>query len=139
MGLVNATRIFGQVIAGEGVRPGTRPAADFLIIADAALPFALGGIAQGAEEAGIAVDIGERLVEHIAATDRQETAWEDLALVRDENESFAVAHARGPPRYAFGILVLGDTVLGLDALRDVAAIMHGLGGLDPEWSGLREF
>src|SRR6185369_13387201 len=81
MRLIHAARVFRQEVAGErkGSRP--RPAADFLIFADSALPFPLGGIAQGAEESGVPVDIHQRIVEHVAAAHRQEAAGENFALV----------------------------------------------------------
>src|ERR1019366_4009676 len=65
--LVRAARVFGQVIASGGVGAGTGSAADLLVFADAALPFPLGGIAQRLEEIAVAVNVGERLVEHVAA------------------------------------------------------------------------
>ena len=56
----------------------------------------------------------------------------------DEDEAFAVADAGGPPSDALGVFVLGDAVFGLGALRHVAAIVHGFGGLDAERGGFRE-
>ena len=54
MRLVDAARILGQVVAGEGVGARAGAAADLLVFADAALAAALRGVAQGAEEIGIA-------------------------------------------------------------------------------------
>ena len=138
MRLVHAARILGQVVARERERARARPAADLLVFAEAALPAALRGVAQRLEQLGIAIDVGQRIVEDVAAGDRQEAAGEDLARVRHEDETLAVADARGPPRDALGVLVLRDAVLRLHALRHVAAIVHRLGGLDAERRGLRE-
>src|ERR1035441_8486784 len=93
--LVRAARIFGQIIPGERVGTGTGSAADLLGLADAALAFPLGGVAQRLEELAVTVNVGKRLVEHVAARDRQESAGENLALVRHKDEAPAVAHAGG--------------------------------------------
>ena len=79
-GLIYAARIFGQIVAGQRVSAGTRSAADLLVFADAALAFALRGVAQGLEKVGIAVHVGQRVVEDVSAADRKEAAGEDLAL-----------------------------------------------------------
>src|SRR5689334_15207706 len=121
MRLVDASRVFGQEIARERVRPRARPAADLLVFADAALAFPLRGIAQGAEEVRIAVDVRKLVLQHVAAADRQETARKDLARVGYEHEAFAVAHPGRPPGHPASVFVLRNAVLGLDALRHVPA------------------
>src|ERR1039457_3643217 len=44
--LLTAARVFGQIIAREGVGAGTGAAANLLVLADAALALPLGGVAQ---------------------------------------------------------------------------------------------
>src|ERR1035437_4526682 len=130
MRLIGAARVFGQVIASERVGAGTGSAANLLVFADAALAFPLGGVAQRLEERAVAVNVGQRLVEHVAASDREETAGEDLALVRNKDEALAVTDAGGAEGDALGGFVLRGAVLGANALRHIAAVVHGLGGLD---------
>src|ERR1035438_4628207 len=91
--LVRAARVFGQVVPEQGIGAGTGSATDLLIFADAALAFPLAGVAQCLEQLAVAVHVGERLVQHVAARDRKESAGENLALVRNKHEALAVAHA----------------------------------------------
>src|SRR5271157_1536354 len=81
MRLINTARVLGQEITGQSVGPRARPAADVPVLADAALAVALTGIAQGQEQVGVPVNVGERIFEHIAAAYRKESAGKNLAGV----------------------------------------------------------
>src|SRR6476660_9637429 len=116
MRLIDASRVFGQIISGQSKGPRPRSTADLLIFTDAAFALALSSIAQSSEQLGIPVHIGERVLEHVAAGQWQKAAGEDRAVVRDEHEALSVAHSGGAPCHALGVFVFGDAVLGLDAL-----------------------
>src|SRR4051794_16679130 len=123
MRLIHAPRVFGEIVARERKRARSRSAADLLVLAEAALPAALGRIPQRLEQLGVAVYVRQRIVENVAAGHGQKTAREDLARVRYEYEPLAVADARRPPCHPFGVLVRRDTVLRFDSLRDVAPVV----------------
>ena len=57
LGLIDAARLLREWIAGDGIGAGARAAADFLVLAGAALAFELAGVAQRLEDGRIAVDL----------------------------------------------------------------------------------
>src|SRR4051794_6463259 len=128
MRLVHAPRILGEVVARERERSRPRPAANLLVLAKTALATALRRVAQRLEQLRVAIDVRQRIVEDVPARDRQEAAREDLARMRNEYKTLAVADARRAPCDALGVLVLGDAVLRFHPLRHVPAIVHRLSG-----------
>jgi hypothetical protein len=56
--LVDAARIFGQIVTRERVGAGAGASADLLVFANAALAFALFRIAERAEKIRVLVNIG---------------------------------------------------------------------------------
>src|SRR5258708_6085189 len=105
--LVDAARIFGQIVAGE--REGARPAAtaDPGIFATPAFAFAQSRIAQHAEQAGIAIDLSQAVGTNVAGPDGQEAAGVNFAGVRDEDKTAAIAHAGGPIHHVAAVFGIG--------------------------------
>ena len=154
LGLVDAAGLRGQGVACDGVGAGARAAADFLVLAGAALALQLAGVAQRLENRRVAINFGERGLADVACVDGQKAAGVDVAHVGDEQEALAVVHAAGGPVGGAGFGVAGgraglkshggvpgdarmaapmsDFALFQVVLQQVAAVMHGLGGLDLE-------
>ena len=120
------------------------------------MPSRRAGVAQRFEDGRVAVDLGQRRFADVAGVDGQKSARIDVAHMRDEHEALAVVDApRGPARGAgFGVgrgracLVLRATLrmavpvahaaFFQVVLQQVAAVVHGLGGLDLEVDAVRE-
>src|SRR5579864_9136381 len=127
--LIDTARIFGEIIPGESVSARAGAAANFVVLADAALAFPVIGIAQNAEEAGVAIHADHRVFEHVAGGHRQKTAGIDLTSVRDEDETAAVADAGSSPNHAARVdRFLSSPAFRFHALGHITAVVHGFGG-----------
>lgn len=130
-------------IAGERVGSCARTATNLLEFARAAFSFQPRCIAQGAEDRRVAIDFRKGLPADAARRKGQESAWEYLTGVRDENAPFAVIEPtrRAPDRilYAAGRLDHDACLTVSDSLlQRVTTIVLRLSGLNVEPRSLRK-
>src|SRR5688500_6346318 len=78
-----AVGVFGQVGTRGGERAGAAAHADCLVFTAPALAAEPGVVPQVIEDAAAAPNVRERSCLHVAGTERQVAAGEDVAAVRD--------------------------------------------------------
>src|SRR3990172_3280330 len=155
MRFVDAGRVAFEVVAGKGVGPSARAAADGYILAAGALALQERAVAQVPEERALPVDRGETLRAHIAGWQRQEAAGADVADMVDEGKAVAIidtlhrhAHlalkrvagagdVRERRGAAAGASRRAGGCLGLPLVDDHAAVVHSGGRSDIERARLR--
>ena len=117
--LIDAVRLGGQGVAGDGVGSGTAAAADVAVFADAAVALELVGVLQLAERRVVLVDVHDRVVRKLPAAQRQEAGGVDFALVVDEHHASAVGDAQRGAVAAPG----GTRLLAAGARQGIAAVL----------------
>ena len=122
------------MIASQRVGAGARSSADLAELAVTAFAQFRRRLAQHPEQAGVLIDVHQRIVADIAAGNRQVTAGIDFAGVRDEHEAPAIADRGGSPKQP-AIDSASSAMLNLEPLGDIAPVVQAFGGFASAVSG----
>src|SRR6185503_5087025 len=155
--LVDAAGFLRKGIAGDGVSTGAGAAADFLVLAGAAVAPQAAGIPERFEDRSVLVNVGEGFLPDVAGVDGQESARIHIPHVRDKQEALSVIDTAGHPilctRLSVGLRCTGFVrardgarmsmavpylLLLQVVLEEVAAVVHGFGSLDLETDAVGE-